>query len=43
MSIVGPLWIVVIVGSIGTAALLAGAGVLVWLVRRAGSKKPQGQ
>lgn len=43
MSIVWPLWIVVIVGSVGTAALLTGAGVLVWLVQRAGSKKPRHQ
>ena len=43
MSIVWPLWIVATVGLIGTAALLAGAGVLVWLVWRAGSKTPRHQ
>ena len=36
-----PLWIAAVVGSIGTAALLAGAGTLIWLVRRAGHKKSQ--
>lgn len=34
--------IVAIVGSVGTAVLLAAVGVL-WLVRRAGSKKPHRQ
>jgi len=44
MSTIGPLWIVVlVVGSVGIAVSLVGAGVLFWLIWRAGSKKPQRQ
>jgi len=32
-------WIVVIVGSVSAAVLLVGAGLLFWLVRRAGRNK----
>jgi hypothetical protein len=32
-------WIVAIVGSIGTAGLLTGVGVLLWLARRAAAKR----
>ena len=35
-------WMMVIIGSVGVAlllVLLVGAGVLFWLLRRAGSKK----
>jgi hypothetical protein len=36
-------WIAAIGGSVAAVAVLTGAGVLFWLIRRFGSKKPQHQ